>query len=135
VEFLAIFVPEKYPIRVASSKCILSILKCLYQRSPFASWSKVIGFDISGPFGRTQTIRYRFRKDRCPSSALFHSGVLSSQPDSCCNSRTFGLLCIGGDAENRGVGVVLPASQAHCLLAVWLRSLAASVYPSSIKPA
>jgi putative ABC transport system permease protein len=51
--------PYRCPIRVLSSKRIFLILKCLYQRSPLASWNRVIGVDIRVLFGRTQTILQR----------------------------------------------------------------------------
>jgi len=66
VEFLAKLVPRIYPIRVASSKCISLIMKCLYQRSPFASWSNLIGVDISVlSVGHKRSFRYLFKQDRC----------------------------------------------------------------------
>src|SRR4030095_16124065 len=76
-QFLAESVPDKWPILLVLSKLILSILKCLYQRWPLASWSRVIGVDIRGPFRSNtndpSTIRYRCWQDRCPRSALFHN--------------------------------------------------------------
>ena len=86
VEFLAELFPQIYPIRVASLKCISLIIKCLYQRLLFASWSKVIGADICAlSVEHKQSFRYRFRQDRCPRSALFQQGF--GKPSVVCRQR------------------------------------------------